>query len=85
MIYNEPIPVKKYSGYIVTDPSDREYLRGIDLDQKHLFSITGFWTAGSREISSYQLCDKNGDTIEALAHLQFSRDKNNRFYLEAVN
>ena len=53
----------------------REY----NLPSKCEMVCNGYWTAGSREISSYVFAD--GSHPE----MQFSKDRHNTFYLESVD
>lgn len=73
-----------YKGMIY-GTGDEKYLEGINLYDFHLFVQTGEWASGSRTIGSYQMCDCNGEVIEEHEHLQFSRTRENMFYLESVN
>ena len=84
-IDGETIKIHILTGYIAVC-NDEKYLAGIDTSRKHNFFNTGFWIAyGNREIKSYKLCDDNRETLPEFEHLQFSRDRHNRFYLETVN
>lgn len=74
-----------YKGFIFSDENDKNYLQGIDLNKSHLFYINGFWTSSNGKTSSYKLCDTNGEDLPEFEHLQFSRNKNNVFFLESVD
>lgn len=74
-----------YRGKIYETEADKPYLADIDTKQDHIFSISGAWVSNSKTISSYQLCDANGEALPEFENLQFSRTRNNIFLLEAVN
>lgn len=76
---------RTYTGMIQNAEKDAEYLTGIDTKKPQTFVQNGNWIAyGNREIGSYQICDEDGQEIEAYEHLQFSRTRDNRFFLETV-
>ena len=75
-----------YTGYILPLDGDEKYLAGIDLSVKHRFLLCGYWIAyGNRHVSSYVLCDDDGEFLEGFDHLQFTRKRNNIFLLETVD
>ena len=73
-----------YRGMIYGTDGDEKYLEGINLNDDHLFIQNGYWVASNRTVGSYQLCDCYGQAIEEFEHLQFSRTRENMFYLESV-
>ena len=75
---------KIYRGWIMV-ADDEKYFTGINTNDDQLFVQTGEWASGNRTIGSYQLCDCHGEVIEEFEHLQFSRTRDNRFFLESVN
>lgn len=65
------------------------------LEQKHdivlgwlttyYFVQTGEWVSGSRHVGSYQMCNLAGYTLPKYEHMQFSRSRDNKFYLETYD
>ncbi len=65
------------------------------LEQKHnivlgwlteyYFVQTGEWVSGSRPVGSYQICNHAGDILPEYEHMQFSRSRDNTFYLETFD
>ena len=74
----------KYKGYVF---SGAMYLRSVGLDPKepHYFKLIGFWIGNKNQrVGSYVLSDENGKALEGLEYLQFSRTRDNEFYLESL-
>lgn len=74
-----------YKGMIYHEAPHAAYLKGLNTYDFHFFTVSGFWTAGNREIASYNLCDANGEPLPEYKHIQFSRSRENMFFIESVN
>lgn len=75
----------KYKGSIYSKDL-QDYGKKYNLPEKALFVVNGFWIGyGNREISSYVICNENGDALPEYEHIQFSRDKKNTFYIETID
>lgn len=48
----------------------------------HYFIQTGEWEANSKTIGSYMICEHTGELIPEYEDCQFSRSRDNTFYLE---
>lgn len=74
----------KYKGFIFGSITPVK-AAGVDPAEMHYFRMVGFWIDGNnRKVGSYVLSDDKGNEIEGLKYLQFSRSRNNEFYLESV-
>ena len=75
----------KYKGFVYCGVKHLQDA-GINTREPHYFKLIGFWFgAKNQRIGSYVLCDKAGEPIKGLTHLQFSRTRENEFYLESVD
>lgn len=76
--------MRKYRGLISL--SDTVFMKehGLKANPLHYYYFiqTGEWVDGKRTIGSYQICDVNGALIPEYEECQFSRSRNNLFYLE---
>lgn len=79
--------MKIFKGYISIVSAEVIKENGLNLIHglhKYCFRNNGQWLCGSRRISSYVLCDENGDDIPEFEEVQFSKDRHNRFYIESI-
>ena len=73
-----------YKGRIYHKDVDWLNNKGIEVHWLHTYYFiqTGEWIANSKPIGSYQICMHNGEVIEKYEDCQFSRSRDNTFYLE---
>jgi hypothetical protein len=51
----------------------------------YYFLQTGEWVRGSKHVGSYQICNTAGRVLHKYEHMQFSRSRDNKFYLETYD
>ncbi|MBO5811386.1 MAG: hypothetical protein J6R32_11250 [Bacteroidales bacterium] len=81
--------MKIFKGYISIVCAETIKENGLNLIpglqmNKYSFRNNGQWLCGGRKVSSYVLCDDNGDDIPEFEEVQFSKDRHNRFYIESI-